>query len=79
MDQFRRATGVIPESPLSNATMYVKPVAESNDQCRQIVGNFISRKALPYALLNQIPVEEFYSKASVIAGFPAVVPRAATA
>ena len=64
IEQFRRATGVKPDSRLGSATMYMKPVAECNDQCRQIVGNIIPLKALTDSLLNQIPVEEFYSKAA---------------
>src|SRR6266702_4421385 len=79
IEQFRCATGVQPKSRLGSATMHMKPVAEGNDQCRQVVGNAIGRTALTDALLYQLPVEKFYSKASVIAGLPSVVPRATTA
>jgi hypothetical protein len=78
-EQFRRATGVQPESLFGGATMNMKPVAKGNDQYRQIVGNVICWKALTDPLLYQIPVEESYSKVCVIAVVPAVVPRAATA
>jgi hypothetical protein len=78
MEQFQRTTGVQPESRLSSATMHLEPVAKGNDQCRKIVAD-IYGKALTDSLLNQIPVEELYSKVCVITGLPTVGLRAATA
>jgi hypothetical protein len=77
MEQFSRATAVIPESPLGNATMYMKPVAECGHQCGLIVPNFIVLMVPAHPALNQMPVKELYSAAWVKAG-PFVVGLRAT-
>src|ERR1700730_6737117 len=78
MEQFRCATGVIPESPFSNATMYMKPVVKCCHQCGLIVPDFIVLMVPAYPALNQMPVKELRSAARVKAGRFIVALRAAT-